>query len=179
MRALDDAIEAELVGAPHQLQIVAQMAGDVARRMLAANNEAQLHRAHSGIMPFSASSFFALSFLASFSPMPRCTLGALVNWMLEYSTTSMRLPQGSRKSRKGPSTILAPAASARALTVERSSTTNPICRRSTPDCLYSGTRVILMNWSPISIKELRSCRLPTVKPQTHPYPSTPPPLSPP
>jgi len=27
-------------------------------------------------MPFSASSFFALSFLASFKPMPRCTLGA-------------------------------------------------------------------------------------------------------
>src|SRR6266478_5606481 len=134
MRALDDAVKAERFGAPHELQIVAQMRSDVARRVLAANNEAQLHCAHSGVMPFSASSFFALSFLASLSPMPRCTLGALVNWMFEYSTTSMRLPQGSRKSRNGPSTIFAPAASARALTVERSSTTNPIWRRSTPLC---------------------------------------------
>ena len=88
------------------------MGGDVARLVLAANNEAQLHSAplgaHSGDMPFSASSFFALSFLASFKPMPRCTLGALVNWMLEYSVISSRLPQGSRKSRKGPSTKRAP-----------------------------------------------------------------------
>src|SRR5205085_997117 len=138
MRALDDAVEADLLGAPYQLQIVPQMASDVARRVLPADDEAQLHGAplaiHSGVMPFSASSFRALAFLSSFNPMPRKTLGALVNWMFEYSMTSIRLPQGSRKSRNGPSTILAPAASARFLTLVRSSTTNPICRRSTPLC---------------------------------------------
>ena len=42
--------------------------------------------------------------------MPRSTFGALVNWMFEYSMISSRLPQGSRKSRNGPSTITAPAA---------------------------------------------------------------------
>src|SRR5437899_3339579 len=108
MRTLDDAVEAKLFGAPHQVEIVAQMAGDVARRVLAADDQAELHRAcltahsgaaHSGAIPFSASSFFALSFLSRLSPMPRSTCGALVNWMFEYSTTSSRLPQGSRKSR--------------------------------------------------------------------------------
>src|SRR5207245_1390562 len=88
MRALDDAVEPERVGAPHQLQIVLQMGRHVARWVLAAHHQAQLHRAppgaHSGAMPFSASSFLALSFLARLSPMPRCTLGALVNWMFEY-----------------------------------------------------------------------------------------------
>src|ERR1700730_17082700 len=76
---------------------------------------------YSGAIPFSASSFLALAFLSRSSPMPRNTCGALVNWMLEYSMTSMRLPHGSRKSRNGPSTILAPAASARAFTLDRSS----------------------------------------------------------
>ena len=38
---------------------------------------------YSAAMPFSANSFFALSFLARcVRPMPRSTLGALVNWML-------------------------------------------------------------------------------------------------
>src|SRR5580704_115982 len=130
MRALDDAVETDLLGALDQLQIVAQMSRGIARRVLAADDQAQLHRAslaaHSGAMPFSVSSFLALAFLSRLSPMPRNTCGALVNWMLEYSMTSMRLPHGSRKSRNGPSTILAPAASARAFTVERSSTTNPM-----------------------------------------------------
>jgi hypothetical protein len=37
-------------------------------------------RSYSGAMPFSANSFFAFSFLAKcVSPMPRSTLGALVN----------------------------------------------------------------------------------------------------
>jgi hypothetical protein len=40
-------------------------------------------QACSSAMPFSANSFFALSFLVScVSPMPRSTFGALVNWML-------------------------------------------------------------------------------------------------
>src|SRR5439155_4611201 len=75
MRTLDDAVKTERVGAPHQLQIVAQVRRDVARRMLAADNEAEPHRAaHSGAMPFSASSFCALAFLSRASPMPRSTL---------------------------------------------------------------------------------------------------------
>src|SRR5580704_10424100 len=176
MRALDDAVEADLLGAPYQFQIVTQMRGDVARRVLAADDEAQLHRTrlavHSGIMPFSASSFFALAFLSSLRPMPRMTLGALVNWMLEYSMTSMRLPQGSRKSRNGLSTILAPAASARAFTLDRSSTTKPIWRRSTPVCLWSGTRAMLMNWSPMSIKAARSLRPRRLKSKILPYQSS-------
>src|SRR4029077_1842601 len=61
MRALDDAVEADLLGALYQLQIVAQMRRGIARRMLAADDQAQLHRTplatHSGAMPFSASSF--------------------------------------------------------------------------------------------------------------------------
>ena len=45
--------------------------------------QAQLRKSYSTAMPFLASSFFALSFLARCaSPMPRSTLGALVNWML-------------------------------------------------------------------------------------------------
>jgi hypothetical protein len=36
-------------------------------------------------MPFSANSFFAFSFLAKcVRPIPRSTLGALVNWMLSH-----------------------------------------------------------------------------------------------
>ena len=84
-------------------------------------------------MPLSASSCFALSFLSSARPMPRITLGALVNWMLEYSMISSRLPHGSRKSRKGPSTKRAPAAFASSMMRLRSSTTKPRCRFSTPD----------------------------------------------
>ena len=39
--------------------------------------------AYSSAMPFSANSFFAFSFLAKcIRPIPRSTLGALVNWML-------------------------------------------------------------------------------------------------
>src|SRR5579863_128517 len=135
MRALDDAVKAKLVGAPHEVEIVAQMGAGVARRVLAADNEAQLHRAHlshSGAMPFSASSFRALAFLSSVRPMPRSPFGALVNWLLEYSVLSSRLPQGSRKSRNGPSTSFAPAALACSMMDERSSTTKPIWRRSTP-----------------------------------------------
>src|SRR2546423_11596675 len=146
MRALDDAVKADLIGAPHQFQIIAQMRGDVARRMLAADDQADLHT-HSGAMPFSVSSFFALAFFSRLSPMPRMTLGALVNWMLEYSMTSMRFPQGSRKSRNGPSTITAPAASARAFTVERSSTTKPIWRGPQPGCFESRPRAMVVNSS--------------------------------
>ena len=42
-----------------------------------------MYQAYSSAMPFSASSFFALSFLPRcIRPMPRSTLGALVNWIL-------------------------------------------------------------------------------------------------
>src|SRR6516165_1544888 len=82
-----------------------------------------------GIMPFSASSRRAFSFLSRSQPIARITCGALVNWILEYSTTSTRLPQGSRKSRKGPGSSLPPAASTRERTLERSSTTSPKWRR--------------------------------------------------
>jgi len=41
MRALDDAVEADLLGALDQLQIVAQMRRGVARRMLAADDQAE------------------------------------------------------------------------------------------------------------------------------------------
>src|SRR5579885_3324299 len=53
-------------------------------------------------MPVSVSTRIALSVFSSARPMPRSTCGALVNWTLPYSITSTRLPQGSRKSRKGP-----------------------------------------------------------------------------
>src|SRR5258708_5933579 len=128
-------------------------------------------------MPFSASSALALSFLASANPIPRRICGALVNWIFEYSMTSMRLPHGSRKSRNGPSTILAPAASARTFTEERSSTTKPICRRSTPLAAWSGTCVKLMNWSPMSMKALRSPRPRNVKSKILPYQSSASPMS--
>jgi hypothetical protein len=40
----------------------------------------KLYQVYSGAMPFSANSFFAFSFLAKcIRPMPRSTLGALVN----------------------------------------------------------------------------------------------------
>src|SRR5437016_10067116 len=69
MRALDDAVEAERVGSAHQFEVVTQMTGGIARRVLPADDQAELHllpgAAHSGAMPFSASSFFALSFLSS------------------------------------------------------------------------------------------------------------------
>jgi hypothetical protein len=43
----------------------------------------KLYQVYSGAMPFSANSFFAFSFLAKCDrPMPRSTLGALVNWTL-------------------------------------------------------------------------------------------------
>src|SRR3981081_4240685 len=48
--------------------------------------------------------------------------------MSRYSTTSIRLPHGSRKSRKLPSSRVAPAARTRSRTRERSSTTRPKCR---------------------------------------------------
>ena len=46
----------------------------------AAEARARSAKFYSGAMPFSASSFFAFSFLAKcVSPMPRSTLGAFVN----------------------------------------------------------------------------------------------------
>src|SRR3954447_10864096 len=45
MRALDDPIEAKPFGAPHQFEIVSQVLGRVAWRMLAAYDQAELHRA--------------------------------------------------------------------------------------------------------------------------------------
>src|SRR5438309_3209038 len=53
-------------------------------------------------MPLSASSRNAFSFLSRLKPIALSTCGALVNWILAYSTTSTRLPQGSRKSRNRP-----------------------------------------------------------------------------
>jgi hypothetical protein len=42
-----------------------------------------INRAYSRAMPFSANSFLAFSFLVKcIRPMPRSTLGALVNWIL-------------------------------------------------------------------------------------------------
>ena len=82
MRPLDDAVEAERVGAAHQFEIVAQVRGAVARRMLAAHDQAHLHArpAHSGTaMPFPASSLRALAFFARLRPMPLRMCGALVN----------------------------------------------------------------------------------------------------
>ena len=66
-----------------------------------------------------------VSFLSRSKPIARNTCGALVNWILAYSTTSTRLPQRSRKSRNGPGTSLPPAASTRARRLERSSRTKP------------------------------------------------------
>src|SRR6185312_583811 len=95
MRPLDDTVEAEPVGGADEVEIVAQMPGGVTGRVLAADDQAQLH----SDMPLSANSFLALSFLGSERPMPLSTLGALVNGMVDYSMISSRLPQGARKSR--------------------------------------------------------------------------------
>src|SRR6516164_3521325 len=71
MRALDDAVKAETVGAPYQVEIISQVLNHVAGRMLAANDQAEFHRPRSTAMPFSASSRLAFSFLSSARPMPR------------------------------------------------------------------------------------------------------------
>ena len=44
MRTLDDAVKAETVGASHQVEVVSQVLNRVARRMLAANDQAEFHR---------------------------------------------------------------------------------------------------------------------------------------
>ena len=62
------------------------------------------------------------------SGMARSTSGALVNWMLWYSTTWMWLPQGSTKSRPRPGRIWAPASLSARRSGARSSTTRPRCR---------------------------------------------------
>ena len=56
MRALDDAVKAETVGASHQFEIVAQVLNRVAGRMLATNDQAEFHRPDSSAMALSASS---------------------------------------------------------------------------------------------------------------------------
>src|SRR5262245_11821506 len=84
------------------------------------------HVAQPGAIPLSASSLIAFSFFdRSDMPMPRSTFGALVNWMLSYPTISIRLPQGSRKSRKRPGSGLIPAAASARRTASLSSTTSP------------------------------------------------------
>ena len=55
-----------------------------ARTRIATDDKAVIkYQTYSSAMPFSANSFFAFSFLAKcIRPMPRSTLGALVNWIL-------------------------------------------------------------------------------------------------
>jgi len=79
--------------------------------------------------------------LSSANPIPRRILRRLGKLDIRILDDFDAVAPRARKSRNGPSTILAPAASARAFTEERSSTTKPICRRSTPLAAWSGTCV--------------------------------------
>src|ERR1700749_3489091 len=62
--ALDDAVEAERVGASHQFEIVMQVSSHVAGRMLAANDQAELHCAGSPLMTLPGSSRLAFAHLS-------------------------------------------------------------------------------------------------------------------
>src|SRR6478735_588197 len=65
----------------------------------------------------------------------------------------MRLPQGSRKSRNGPSIGSTPAAFKAPRAASLSSTTRPKCRPSSADCLRPAFNA--MNWSLRSMKDHR------------------------
>jgi integral membrane sensor domain MASE1 len=57
--------------------------------------------------------------------LPSNTFGALVNCILSYPTISMRLPQGSRKSRNGPGRVSMPASPNALRAASLLSTTSP------------------------------------------------------
>jgi len=59
-------------------------------------------------MPFRRISSAALFVLSRWRPIDRRTPSVLLNWRSRYSMTSIRLPQGSRKSRNGPSRLPRP-----------------------------------------------------------------------
>jgi hypothetical protein len=54
VRALHDAIEAKTIGASHQFDIVVQMLSHVAGRVLAADNQTELHCSASFVVPLLA-----------------------------------------------------------------------------------------------------------------------------
>jgi len=64
----------------YQLRHVAQSVRRRIRRL--ESRQGRALQSSFGVMPFRANSFFAFSFLAKCaSPIPRSTLGALLNWM--------------------------------------------------------------------------------------------------